>query len=71
MERSDEYRPDPPSGIGYADFRAARARFLARVAAQSEIARLERAFELAWEAPRAHSTLRRVGRGPVQGTRDP
>lgn len=43
----DDYRPDPPAGLGYADFRAARASYLARLAAQSEIARLERAWGLA------------------------
>jgi hypothetical protein len=43
----EDYRPDPPAGIGYADFRAARARYLGRAAAQSEIALLERAWALA------------------------
>jgi hypothetical protein len=42
----DDYRPDPPTGLGYADFRAARARFQARLARQSDIARLERALTL-------------------------
>ena len=44
----DEYRPDPPAGLAYGDFRGARARYLARVAAQAEITRLERAWGLAF-----------------------
>ncbi len=46
MHHFDAYLPDPPQGLGYADFRAARARFLARVREQSEICRLERVFSM-------------------------
>ena len=47
MDSADQCRPDPPLGISYADFLAARARHQARLAAQSEVTRLERAFALA------------------------
>lgn len=53
MQPRDEYLPDPPRGLGYADFRAARARFLARLAGQAEIARLERALSMATVDPPA------------------
>jgi hypothetical protein len=62
MEPLDEYRPDPPAGIGYADFLAARARFQARLAAQSEIARLERAFAL--DLPEGLAEARRPAAEP-------
>jgi hypothetical protein len=42
--RPDEYRPDPPAGLAWSDFLAARGRYRSRLAAASEIARLERAF---------------------------
>ena len=60
MEPSDDYRPDPPTGLGYSDFRAARARHFARVSAQSEIARLERVLALPCAATDA---------GPLEGDR--
>ena len=44
MRLDDEYRPDPPTGIAWGDFLAARDRYRSRLAAASEIARLERAF---------------------------
>ena len=44
MRPDDEYRPDPPAGIAWDDFLAARDRYRARLAAASEIVRLERAF---------------------------
>ena len=50
MDSFDDYRPDPPTGLGYSDFRAARARHFARVSAVAEIARLERVFGLPSEA---------------------
>lgn len=46
MSHLDAYHPDPPYGLAYADFRTARARFLARLSEQAEIARLERAFAM-------------------------
>jgi hypothetical protein len=46
MERLDAYLPDPRGGFGYADFRAARARFFATLSEQAEIARLERALSM-------------------------
>ena len=46
MDPFDDYRPDPPTGLGYSDFRAARARHFARVAVEAEIARLERVLAL-------------------------
>ncbi len=45
MDR-DAYRPDPPTGLGWSDYLAARGRYRASLAAGSEIARLERAFAL-------------------------
>ncbi len=45
MDR-DAYRPDPPTGLGWSDYLTARDRYLASLAAGSEIARLERAFAL-------------------------
>jgi len=69
MMEPEDYRPDPPTGLGFADFRAARARYLARLAAHAEIARLERAWGLSpvvehtdvAGAPDAH----RPGAGPA------
>ena len=42
----DAYRPDPPAGLGWSDYLAARDRYRATLATGSEIARLERAFAM-------------------------
>ena len=42
----EAYRPDPPSGLGWSDYLAARDRYRASLATASEIARLERAFAM-------------------------
>ena len=64
----DDYRPDPPAGLGFADFRAARCRYMAGLAAHAEIARLERAWGL-------HPVVERTGAGGsgdgIIGTPDP
>ncbi len=46
MRPDDEYRPDPPAGLGWSDFLAARGRYRSSLAAGSEIARLERLFAI-------------------------
>jgi hypothetical protein len=53
MDPCDDYRPDPPQGLGYADYCTARARHFARVSAEAETARLERLFTLAPATPHA------------------
>jgi hypothetical protein len=52
MDR-DAYRPDPPTGLGWSDYLTARGRYLASLAAGSQIARLERAFALSQDDERA------------------
>lgn len=46
MDPRGELHPDPPSGIGYGDFLAARERFRLLLRQQSEIRRLEQALAL-------------------------
>ncbi len=43
----DVLQPDPAPGLAYADFRAARERYRARLRADAEIERLNRLLRLA------------------------
>jgi hypothetical protein len=68
---ADEYRPDPPSGLRFEDFRAARGRYLARVTSAAEVARLQRAFDLPSQdspAVREVEPLRPPGASCVPGS---
>ncbi len=60
QDPEDALRPDPAPGLGYADFHAARERFRARLRADAEVARLERALALPayGEAPRDGAPVR-------------
>jgi hypothetical protein len=63
MDR-DAYRPDPPTGIGWPDYLAARGRYRASLAAGSEIARLERAFALSTDDRRSGDAAAAKPAGP-------
>lgn len=46
QDPEDALRPDPASGLGYADFHAARERYRAALRAGAEVERLERLLAL-------------------------
>lgn len=64
-------RPDPPTGLSYADFQAARARFFNLLREQSEINRLNQAWRLpAAEGGNSGSVLPDRGSGSGQSRHD-